>query len=116
PNRETPDSLPRAVDHDAIRRQREHERAARQRATLAARAFYEGCAPLRGGHPYFEAHGLDMNGCEGLRVAEWWPAWDAVKRQRVKDYREGGWLVIPCLRGGQITSLQGIAHDGDKKF
>jgi putative DNA primase/helicase len=67
-------------------------------ATEAARSFYSECLPLRGGHPYLEAHGLDMRGCEGLKVDP------------------DGWLVVPCLRGRSVTSVQRIAPDGTKRF
>lgn len=87
-----------AFDVDAFRRGQQEAREAARLATLEARAFYERCAELRGGHPYLEAHGLDMRGCLGLKV----------------DSR--GWLVVPCLRGSAVMSLQRIAPDGTKLF
>jgi putative DNA primase/helicase len=67
-------------------------------ATMRARRYWDGCAPLRISHPYLEAHGLDMRGCAGLRTD-----------------REG-WLIVPMLKGGHIVSLQRIAPDGAKRF
>ena len=84
-----------------VRKVREANRVARlesQRATVAAREFYASCEPLRGGHPYLEAHGLDMAGCHGLRV-------DGM-----------GWLVVPSYRGRSVQTVQRIAPDGDKRF
>lgn len=76
---------------------REHDRK-RKAAIQAAREFYAQCEPLRGGHPYLEAHGLDMRGCKGLKV-------------------DGeGWLVVPALKGTAMQSLQRIAPDGTKRF
>lgn len=88
----------RPIDEDAIRRRIEEHREARRRATAEARVFYEFCDPLRGGHPYLASHGLDMTGCEGLRVDN------------------EGWLVIPAFRAGNLQSVQRIAPDGTKRF
>lgn len=92
------DALPPPIDWAALRRQREIDRAALRTATAAAREFYTRCEPLRGGHPYLGAHGLDMAGCEGLKVDS------------------NGWLVVPAYRGRDLTSLQRIAPDGSKRF
>ena len=67
-------------------------------AIAAAQAFYDRAEPLRDGHPYLEAHGLDVSGCEGLRV-------DGT-----------GWLVVPAYRGREVVSVQRIAPDGTKRF
>lgn len=87
-----------AVDLEAMRRADAEHARMRLQAVHAARAFYARCTPLRGGHPYLEAHGLDMTGCFGLRVD--------------KD----GWLVIPAWRGNELMSVQRIAPDGSKRF
>lgn len=79
---------------EAKRRQR-HELIA---ATRAARTFYEAATPLRGGHPYLAAHGLDMTGCFGIRV----------------DL--DGWLVVPAWRGESLTTVQRISPEGEKRF
>jgi putative DNA primase/helicase len=67
-------------------------------ATLEAQEFYAGCKPLVGGHPYLESHGLDMRGVFGLRI----------------DTK--GWLVVPAHRGREISTVQRISADGDKRF
>jgi len=87
-----------AFDIDAFRDGQRKAMEASRRATAAARSFYALCAPLRGGHPYLDAHGLDMRGCHGLK------------------FDDDGWLVVPCLKGRQIMSLQRIAPDGTKLF
>lgn len=69
-----------------------------QKRTDAARLFYESCSPLIGGHPYLEKHGLDMTGAFGLRV----------------DTK--GWLVVPAYRNRQLTTVQRISPDGEKRF
>lgn len=61
------------------------------------RAYWRGLAPMRGGHPYLTAKGLDMRGCNGLRV-------------------DGDLMVIPIMRDGLVMSLQTIAPDGEKRF
>lgn len=85
-------------DRAAFRRHQQEAREQQRKAIVAARGFYAGCRPLRGGHPYLDAHGLSMRGCEGLRVDD------------------DGWLVVPCYRGRDVTSLQRIAPDGTKRF
>lgn len=93
-----------------------HEREQRAeivRATNAARAFFAACRPLRGGHPYLEAHGLDMTGCYGLRVA------GRGQRMPLGDGRETdlcGWLAVPASIGRNIMTVQCIAPDGTKLF
>jgi putative DNA primase/helicase len=67
-------------------------------ATRRAREFYAACAPLIGGHPYLDAHGLDMTGCRGLRVDR------------------DGWLVVPAFVNTMISSVQRISPDGVKRF
>jgi putative DNA primase/helicase len=80
-------------------RKAQAEAAAKLRiATNEAREFYAKCAPLVGGHPYLESHGLDMRGTFGLRV----------------DHK--GWLVVPANRGPAISTVQRISPDGDKRF
>jgi putative DNA primase/helicase len=69
-----------------------------RQATEEARAFYDACKPLVGGHAYLASHGLDMRGAFGLRV-------DAK-----------GWLVVPAHRDGKIATVQRISPDGDKRF
>lgn len=67
-------------------------------ATQDARAYWQSCKPLRGGHPYLTGKLLTMQGCDRLRV-------DA-----------DGWLIIPVEIDGNIVSLQRIAPDGTKRF
>ena len=86
------------IDHAEIARRRESERVARERASEAARAHYAASKPLNGPHPYLERKGLSVRGCGGLRV-------DAQ-----------GWLVIPMWVGREISSIQRISPEGDKKF
>lgn len=86
------------LDHAAIRRAREEHEAARRHAAEAARAYYTAAAPLRGGHPYLDTHGLDMAGCRGIRI----------------DAR--GWLVLPMLRDRRIISVQRVGPAGEKLF
>lgn len=87
-----------AFDPHAFRRAREEAEAAQRKATADARAFYERCQPLRGGHPYLTAHDLDMRGCHGLKVDE------------------KGWLVVPAYDHSQVRSVQRISPEGDKRF
>lgn len=89
--------LPRP-DPEALNRAWAEQRRKTAEAVRAARAFYDGCASLRGGHPYLEAHGLGMDGCTGLRVDR------------------HGWLVVPAMRDGHLLSVQRIAPDGEKRF
>jgi putative DNA primase/helicase len=82
-----------AMAHRAAEARRE------QRGAIeGARRFYDGCAPLLGGHPYLEAHGLDMTGCRGLRIDK------------------SGWMVVPAMRGAELLSVQRISIDGEKRF
>jgi len=73
------------------------EREKRITAMKAMRAHWLTLPPLRGGHPYLEAKGLSLQGCEGLRL-------DSDK------------LVIPMMRGGYLQSLQTITPAGEKKY
>jgi len=91
-------ALAAPIDRAAIARRQAERRAALIEATLAARAYYDRCAPLRDGHPYLVSKGLGVAGCVGLRV-------DA-----------DGWLVIPMLYNGKVLSLQRISPEGEKKF
>lgn len=91
-------ALAAPIDRAAIARRQAERRAALCEATLAARAYYDRCAPLRGSHPYLVSKGLGVAGCVGLRV-------DA-----------DGWLVIPMLYNGKVLSLQRISPEGEKKF
>lgn len=86
------------IDHAAIAGRREAERKVQKSALQDCMRFWMACAPLRGGHPYLESHGLDMTGCSGLKV-------DA-----------DGWLVVPALRNGEMRSVQRISTEGDKRF
>lgn len=79
----------------AAARQRDAEY--RMRSIKAMRAYWNGLAPLRGGHPYLDGKGLDMRGCINLRM-------------------DGDLLVIPVTRDGQVMSLQTIDKDGQKRF
>lgn len=89
---------PAPIDRALIARRLEERKQALREATMGARAFYAGCAPLRDTHPYLVNKGLGVAGCSGLRV-------DAA-----------GWLVVPMLYNGKILSLQRISPDGEKKF
>lgn len=89
---------PASYDPGRMRSAWAAERGKRRQATTAARRFYAECPPLRGGHPYLEAHELDVRGCYGLRVDK------------------GGWLVVPAYRRGRLVSVQRIAPDGTKRF
>lgn len=72
---------------------------ARRNASADARIYYENAQPLEGGHPYLDAHSLDMTGCRGLKVDE------------------KGWLVIPAYRqDGTLGSIQRISPTGQKLF
>lgn len=108
-------------------RKRKRQRAVEQReASRAARAYYDQCAPLRGGHPYLEAHGLGLQGCDGVRLdpnGRAWLKW-INSRRRAEGKREypyrapdhEGWLVIPAGKGRRFLTVQRIAPDGQKKF
>lgn len=85
-------------DVDAFRRAQREAEEAQRIAASDARSFYERCKPVRGGHPYLDRQGLDMRGCHGLKVDD------------------DGWLVVPCLKAGQVMSVQRIAPDGAKRF
>lgn len=86
------------IDHAAIERRKSEARRKVIRATLAARAFWGRCKPLRGGHQYLSSHALDMIGCDGLKI-------DAE-----------GWLVVPAMLDGKLMSVQRIGPDGEKRF
>jgi len=92
------DAVAAPISRAEIERRQAERRAELREATLAARAYYDRCAPLRGSHPYLVSKGLGVAGCVGLRV-------DAK-----------GWLVIPMLYNGKVLSLQRISPEGDKKF
>ena len=86
------------IDHAAIAKRRRDEQQALIKATREAREFYAACKPLRGSHEYLISHGLDMTGCMGLKVDD------------------KGWLVVPMLIGSNISSVQRISPEGEKKF
>jgi putative DNA primase/helicase len=113
-------------DPDALNQARREQRRKLHTATLAARAYYESLEPLRDGHPYLEAHNLDMSGCYGLRRDVDGRAWDAamnaylvaegrdpLRRHPVPD---GGWIVVPAFCGSTLMTVQRIAPDGGKLF
>lgn len=91
-------ALAAPIDRAEIARRQAARRADLVNATLAARAAYAACAPLRDSHPYLVNKSLGVAGCVGLRV-------DAA-----------GWLVIPMLYNGKVLSVQRISPDGEKKF
>lgn len=86
------------VDRAALARKKADTHKALALATAGARAFYAGCEPLRGGHPYLESHGLSMAGCYGLKI----------------DLDD--WLVVPVLMEGKVASVQRISPEGEKRF
>ncbi len=96
PDQATADAMP--FDPAKLDAARAEARQAAIEAIRGARAFYDDCQPLRGGHPYLEAHALDMTGCFGLRI----------------DRK--GWLVVPAQYRGAIMTVQRISPDGDKRF
>lgn len=89
---------PVVIDQAEIRSRIASKRRELIAATKAAREFYAACQPLRDGHPYLTAKGLDMIGCVGLRI----------------DKR--GNLVIPMRLNGVLISVQRINADGTKLF
>jgi putative DNA primase/helicase len=86
------------IDYAEIARRRREQAVAAQAATYAARAHYRAAELLHGSHPYLRGKGLNLAGCGGLRVDS------------------EGWLVIPMMLGGKISSIQRISPDGDKRF
>jgi len=60
-------------------------------------AVWQAAGPLRGGHPYLQTKGLDMQGCGCLRV-------------------DGANLLVPMFWGRGICSIQTIFPDGQKRF
>ena len=88
----------RRIDPREIEAEKARQRQATRRAIREACAFYASCKPLLGGHPYLEAHGLDMAGCLGLRIDT------------------HGWVVIPAWRGRALQTVQRIAPGGTKRF
>jgi putative DNA primase/helicase len=92
------DPQPKTPNRWEQMRDRSIEEARRTKAIGEARAYYRACAPLRGGHPYLQSHGLGVEGCHSLRV-------DSV-----------GWLVAPMHRAHGIVSLQRISPEGEKRF
>lgn len=52
-----------AANRAAIEAARAELRESQRRASREAHAWYWGAEPLRGGHPYLEAHGLTVAGC-----------------------------------------------------
>lgn len=95
---EAPAGAEPAVEAKELGRWLARNRRRAAEATERAREFYRRARPLRGGHDYLRAHGLDMTGCHGLRV-------DAE-----------GWLVVPALRRGEIVSVQRISPEGRKLY
>lgn len=87
-----------AFDPARLREARREQQRKQAAATQAAREYYAKCRPLIGGHPYLEAHGLDMTGAFNLRVDD------------------AGWLVVPAYVNGKISTIQRIAPDGSKLF
>jgi putative DNA primase/helicase len=85
-------------DPDAMRRSHIDAMRKQRDASKRARAYYADCERLLGGHPYLDAHGLDMTGCYGLRVDR------------------DGWLVVPARKRHEIVSYQRISPVGDKRF
>lgn len=93
---ELSESQKRQNDAQALAaRKREAEHQAK--SIRAMRAYWQALPPLRSGHPYLDAKGLDMRGCGNVRV-------------------DGELLVIPVMRDGQVMSVQTIAADGAKRF
>lgn len=86
------------MDYQAIRRRNEEDRRRQRDAIDGARAFYDRCEPLLGGHEYLTRHGLDMAGCRGLKVDR------------------DGWLVVPAWNGRELSTVQRISAAGDKRF
>lgn len=86
------------IDHAAIARRRAEQARAAEAASEAAREYYAASRPLQGGHPYLDGKGLSVAGCGGLRVDR------------------SGWLVIPMFVGRNVSSIQRISPDGEKKF
>jgi putative DNA primase/helicase len=86
------------IDYAEIARRKREQAAAAQAATYAATAHYRAAELLHGSHPYLRAKGLKVAGCGGLRVDS------------------EGWLIIPMLLGGKISSIQRISPEGDKRF
>lgn len=86
------------LDHAAIARRQAEARRAGAAALKAAMEYWLACSPLRRGHPYLDSHGLDMGGCQGLKV----------------DSK--GWLVAPAIRDGTVVTVQRISPDGEKLF
>ena len=86
------------IDQAAIAKINAERRRALVEATIAARAYYAACKPLRNLHAYLSNKGLGMQGCEQLRIDD------------------KGWLIIPMLYNGKILSLQRISETGEKKF
>jgi putative DNA primase/helicase len=86
------------VDKAAIARRQESYRASAAKSSREMAQYWAGCKPLRVGHPYLDSHGLDMAGCDGLRVAG------------------DGWMVAPAINDGMLCSVQRISPDGIKRF
>lgn len=79
---------------DAIRKQREREKAAR--SWHGMHDYFQGLPPLVDGHPYLTRKGLSMLGCTGVRL-------------------DGEALVWPLYRNGQLATVQRIWPDGTKR-
>lgn len=91
-------SKPVVLSQDEIKSRVAAKRRELIEATKSARSFYESCKPLRSGHPYLMEKGLDMAGCDGLKI----------------DHR--GNLVVPMRLNGSLISVQRITEDGTKLF
>ncbi len=76
---------------------RDAERRVKVAAVHACRAYYAAASPLSGIHPYLEAKGLTVLGCDALRV-------------------DGNWLVIPMYKNGAMLSVQKIGADRTKLY
>lgn len=92
------DAKPVPLSQDEIRSRIAAKRRELIAATQSAREFYETCRPLKSGHPYLVAKGLDMTGCVGLKL----------------DDREN--IVVPMRLRGSLISVQRITKEGTKLF
>jgi putative DNA primase/helicase len=94
----TDHSLP-AFDPQRLNEERAAARRRMVQAVHKARDYYAACSPLIDGHPYLEAHGLDMTGCVGLR----------------RDRRDR--IVVPAYHvSGELMTVQCIDAEGEKRF
>lgn len=110
----------RAIDRLAIEQERKARRdaewAERLEAMRGARAFWDTCQPVRGGHEYLRRKGLTPAGTTGLRVATRDATVIVRRGDQYQPAARAGDLIVPVMLRGRLASIQAIGPDGSKVF